>query len=367
MKKPKNYRDIFAFFVISSLLMVLAYLSIPRFQVPDSAPPVIIKSSSSIIEYEEIKTPIFTQQMNSEAVNIIEQSISESIKTTEAALQAAPCQHCIASKNFREKLSKPLPKPPVYKEPQLAKGYPRIAIIIDDVGVDKKRSREIIEIVGPFTMAFLPYAKNIDDLLQRSKNNGHEIMIHMPMQALDSDQNLGSIALKTGMSETQINAELDKAFVAFDGYVGMNNHMGSQLTQDVEAMSIVMQRLKKEGLYFIDSMTIGNSKAWDIARTYGVPTAKRDVFLDHVNALDAVKAALRDLEEIANRKGYAIAIGHPREATIEALSAWVPDAKARGFKFVTASALLAKPEEKILKEFNPVLIAPVQLQSLPHE
>jgi hypothetical protein len=125
--------------------------------------------------------------------------------------------------------------------------------------------------------------------------------------------------------------------------------MGSKLTQDPEAMGYLMDQLKKRGLYFFDSKTIHTSVAAQMAEAYGVPYAERDVFLDHEETHEFTAKALQHLEQIASAKGSAIAIGHPKEITMQALQEWIPKLEARGFELVSLSELLEKPDKVVKK------------------
>jgi len=244
--------------------------------------------------------------------------------------------------------------PPEY-EPLRVSGSPKIAIIIDDMGVDRKHSQQVIDIDAALTLAFLPYAEKLEDITKRARDNGHELIIHMPMQAMSAPVSLGPIALKTGMDEAAIKVNMQAALESFDGYVGLNNHMGSKVTQDPLIMNWVMETLKGKGLYFVDSKTISSSVAAETARLNGLPTAERDVFLDHEATDDFVKNALSKVEAVAANKGYAIAIGHPKSVTIEGLKKWIPAARARGFEIVHASALVQhpSPHRAVVSQSNP--------------
>jgi polysaccharide deacetylase 2 family uncharacterized protein YibQ len=214
---------------------------------------------------------------------------------------------------------------------------PEIAIIIDDMGMDVRHSREMVDLPAPMTLSFLPYAPKVAAMTEQAKAKGHELMIHMPMQPINPVFDLGSIALREGMSASAFDAMLGRAFESFPGYVGMNNHMGSKLTQDREAMARLMRALKKRGLFFVDSRTIPQSVAADEAEKAGVPFAVRDVFLDDDESKQAVLDELELTERIARRTGLAVAIGHPKEGTVEALREWLPSVKDKGFVLVPVS------------------------------
>ena len=208
-------------------------------------------------------------------------------------------------------------------EASVPSGWTSVAIVIDDLGENKKYSYEAIELEPPMTMALLPYSSHIDEMAIKAKQEGHEVIIHMPMEPMNADLDVGSVALKVGQSSEEFSDMLDKAFASMDGYAGINNHMGSKLTQDQKSMNQLMLRLKKEGLLFLDSRTISSSVASDTAKKYGVPYAVRDVFLDHDPSEKGVRKSLETLEAESKKYGHAIAIGHPKEATVSVLREWV--------------------------------------------
>lgn len=223
----------------------------------------------------------------------------------------------------------------------------KIAIVIDDVGMNGKWSKAAIDLPSAVTLAFLPYAKNVADQAREAKSQGHEIIIHMPMEAMSADVDLGSMALRTNMTKRDFQTEFDLMTQQLEGYVGINNHMGSKLTQDTAAMEMLMTHLKTRRLYFLDSRTIHTSIAADMAHSYGVPYAVRDVFLDHEDNAAFVAKALQDVERIAGEHGQAIAIGHPKQHTIKALEKWIPTLETKGFEIVPLSDLLVMPAKAV--------------------
>lgn len=213
----------------------------------------------------------------------------------------------------------------------------KIVLIIDDMGMDIKHSRAVIDLPADLTLAFLPYAPKTPELSQAAKAKGHELIIHVPMEAVDSTVSLGGMGLDTTMSDEAFDARLNEIFNSFTGYVGINNHMGSKLTQDETAMRKVMMALKTRGLYFIDSRTIHTSVADTVAAEVGIKHDIRDVFLDHVDTPEAVWKNLHKAEDVARKKGLAIVIGHPKDATINALRSWLPTLKSKNIEIIPAS------------------------------
>jgi polysaccharide deacetylase 2 family uncharacterized protein YibQ len=223
------------------------------------------------------------------------------------------------------------------------KTKPRVVIIIDDMGMDRKHTRAMMDLPGPLTFAFLPYAGDLKRQTEMARSKGHELMVHMPMEPMNQGLNAGPEVLKTTSTPEEFEKTLADGLNAFDGYVGINNHMGSRMTQDHAGMKRVMVELKKRGLLFVDSKTISTSVAEDEAKLAGIPYAARDVFLDHEETSVAVHGALDKLEREALKSGLAIAIGHPKEETLNALRAWLPTLQAKGITLIPISAAVIVP------------------------
>ena len=262
---------------------------------------------------------------------IHDETFAPAAKVEEAAVPAAAAQMTATQAVL----------PPVASPAKTGRG--KIAIIIDDVGMNLTNSNAVIALPAPVTLAFLPYSPKTRTLAEKAKAAGHELMIHTPMEATGNNSGLGPMALRSSMDDAAIKAELEKMFASFDGYKGINNHMGSRLTQDAGKMDVVMAALKPRGLYFVDSKTIGNSVAAERARMAGLAFAERDIFLDHEETGAFVSAALRHAERLALSKGYAVLIGHPKDVTIAGLRAWIPTLKDKGLELVPVSAILTHP------------------------
>lgn len=216
---------------------------------------------------------------------------------------------------------------------------PRVAIIIDDLGLNRRIAREVIDLPAPLTLAFMSYAPRPAGITAEGRESGHELMVHLPMEPMSEAADPGPNALRVDDSIEETLERLDWGLTRFGAYVGINNHMGSAFTRDEAAMRPVMEELKRRGLLFLDSRTAPDSVGASLAAEMGVPHATRDVFLDNDRDSDAIRARLAELERLARRRGSAIAIGHPYEETVHVLSEWIPQARERGIAFVPVSAL----------------------------
>ncbi|MEM8949665.1 MAG: divergent polysaccharide deacetylase family protein, partial [Pseudomonadota bacterium] len=195
---------------------------------------------------------------------------------------------------------------------------PIIAVVIDDLGLNRANTAELNSLPSPLTLAFLPYAGRIEAQTEAAQAAGHELMLHLPMEPIGSDWP-GPDALTTKLDQDEFVSRLQKNLGRFEGFVGINNHMGSRLTADDSRMDVVMRELRKRDVLFLDSKTSPRSIAGETAGRNGVPNTTRDVFLDHVVDPGAIKRQLALTERIARQSGSAVAIGHPHSTTIEAL------------------------------------------------
>ena len=217
-------------------------------------------------------------------------------------------------------------------------GMPTIAIIIDDMGNRRDWGHRTIDLPHPLTLAFLPQRPYTRELAARAHLVGKEIMLHMPMEN-ERALPLGGSALTSDMSAVQLETVLRDAIAAIPHLRGVNNHMGSRLTANPQAMQQVMQVLRGYPLYFIDSRTTAASVAYASAAAKGIPVMKRDVFLDHAVNYRDIHLQFQRLLDIARRNGTAIAIGHPHEETIRYLEHTLPKMGEQRINIATVSGL----------------------------
>lgn len=227
--------------------------------------------------------------------------------------------------------------------------HPRVVIVIDDMGVDKKRSARMARLAATLTLSFLPYAHNVQEQVDAAAAMGHEIMMHVPMMPESDTIDPGPNVLRGDIAASELQSRILANLDAFHGYDGINNHMGSRFTQDRAGLEELMSDLRTRGVFFLDSRTHPASIAEKMAAEAGVPTAHRDVFLDHVETPAAVAKSLALLEKDARRHGVAIAIGHPKDVTIEALAAWLPTLRAKGIDVVSLGTIIRERQRNTLK------------------
>lgn len=219
---------------------------------------------------------------------------------------------------------------------------PAIAIVIDDLGLGAEPTRRAIALAQAVTLAFMTYAPNLDRWCAAARAACHELLVHVPMQPLNPKVDPGPNALTVSLSEAEIRDRLRWGLGRLEGYVGINNHMGSRFTQERGGMSVVMEEVKARGLLFLDSVTIGHTVGAAIATEMHVPAAERNVFLDDVPTAAGVQRQIAVLERVARRHGSAIGIGHPHLATLEAVAQWLPSTASRGVAVVPLTSVVRR-------------------------
>ncbi|MGE0153015.1 MAG: divergent polysaccharide deacetylase family protein [Reyranellaceae bacterium] len=218
-------------------------------------------------------------------------------------------------------------------------GLAMVAVVIDDMGLDRPRSMRTVDLPAPLTLSYLPYGKDLPGQTALARFKGHELMVHLPMEPSGS-ADPGPEALKTDLDAGELRRRIAANLAHFESYVGVNNHMGSKFTTWRPGMEIVIDEMKKRGLLFLDSRTSAQSVGAELATAAGVPNASRHVFLDDVLSSDNVWHQLGEVEKAARRNGYAIAIGHPHDNTIEALARWLPGLREKGLVLVPLTAIV---------------------------
>lgn len=233
----------------------------------------------------------------------------------------------------------PASTPSTSSAPDSGSAAHRLAIIIDDCGQWPIMERALIALPIPITMSVMPKERYTQVIAQEAHAAGKGVMMHLPMEPVAAmDPGPGKIT--TTMTDADIVAQVKDDIARVPLARGVNNHEGSKASADPRVMKDVVSVLAPEGLFFIDSRTIASSVAAQVAADAGMRTASRDIFLDNKDDVESVKTMLRQAATVAMQTGSAIAIGHPRKATLEAIRALIPDLQAQGITFTQAADLV---------------------------
>lgn len=229
----------------------------------------------------------------------------------------------------------------VQEKPESRKYSGKLAVIVDDCGYDMSSVRTLLNTGLPLNFAVLPYKPYTSDVLEMIKSDGRVAMLHLPMEPVDrSAMSEGSSTICTDMSKDKILELTRKAINSLPGVSGVNNHQGSKATADSATMTTVLQELRNQDLFFVDSRTSSKSVARDKAVAMGVPTARNDIFLDNSSDVQAIRKQIYKAMDIAEKNGSAIAICHARPNTAKAWSMYAEEIKNTGIELVPITDLL---------------------------
>lgn len=225
----------------------------------------------------------------------------------------------------------------------------KIAIVIDDIGY-RTSDKKLLQMDANLTYAILPHTPFGRQYAQFAALNHKDVLIHLPMQAHKNNRLLGPGALTSSMNKAQYQQTLLKAIEDIPYAVGINNHMGSLLTQQQKPMNWTMELLRQHNLFFLDSKTTVHSKVTEVAEGHGVATLQRHIFLDHQRDEQFIRKQFQRLINIAKKHGQAVAIGHPYPETIEVLTQLLGQLDHQGVNLVSLSSLIHQQDDMYLVE-----------------
>ncbi len=224
---------------------------------------------------------------------------------------------------------------------------PTLSLVIDDLGYSFEQAKKVINLPGQHTYAIIPGTTYSKKIALYAHQFGRETILHMPMQSAIG-RKIESSALHDGMSEAEIADSVLTMIRQVPHIKGINNHMGSRMTEIGYMMRPVMETIRNlnHSFYFLDSRTTALSKAYQQARQAGLDALKRDVFLDvnHVNP-EAITFQYQRWLKKSKDKGQAIAIGHPHPTTIEVLAEKLPETLVK-YEFKTLSQLIQLQQQE---------------------
>lgn len=218
---------------------------------------------------------------------------------------------------------------------------PRIAIVITEMGhANAATNTAIRRLPGPVTLAFTPYAPDLDAWLTSARSGGHETLLMMPMEPETYPRDdPGPHTLLTSLGPNINRQRLEWVLSRGAGYVGVVTEMGSRFTQSEEALSPILDALGSRGLLLIDNGSAAHSRVHEVAGRLGLPLVINDRFVDTVTDRDSIDLRLRELEDLARENGFAVGLAHPYPLTFERLAAWFPTLARKGIVLTPVTAV----------------------------
>jgi polysaccharide deacetylase 2 family uncharacterized protein YibQ len=208
--------------------------------------------------------------------------------------------------------SRPADKPDMQR-------MPRVAIVIDDMGYRKDTGERLLHLDLNLTFSFLPDGPNSASQAREARKLGRDVLLHLPLEPNDPTWDLGPGGLYVSMTKKKLQTTFTKNLAVVPMAMGINNHMGSLFTENETAMRSLLEIIRSKDLFFIDSITSSKSVGYDLARSMGVKTARRHIFLDNVHENKKVTSQLMKLVAMAEKHNWAIGLAHPYPSTLAAL------------------------------------------------
>ncbi len=225
------------------------------------------------------------------------------------------------------------------RNPYVERTRGRIALIIDDCGYQQRALLEAFcALPVPVTVSIFPGERETSWMARRATNGGHEVMVHLPMEPIDyPKRDPGQGAVFAHYDYKRIRTVTRAAIEAVPGAKGLNNHMGSRVTEDRRVIGYVLDEIKAQDLYFVDSVTSPHSIAYNVSLERGIPAGRNTQFLDLSDESERIAESLRSLSMKARQHGTAIGIAHAKATTLATLQDIIPRLRSEGFEFVTVS------------------------------
>ena len=216
-----------------------------------------------------------------------------------------------------------------------------IGIVIDDFGYrNDEISDGFLELDARLTYAIIPGHRYSTSFGEKAVESGYEVIVHMPMENTGKTYGEEEFVLMTAMDNETIQRRLNNAIEEIPTAIGMNNHQGSKASADQNIMSNVAKVMKERGLFFLDSRTTIETIGETTMEVFGVPTARRNIFLDNEDDEEKIEKQLMKLVKRSEEVGSAIGIGHVKPKTLNVLSDQIPKLKKKGYKFEFVSNML---------------------------
>lgn len=233
----------------------------------------------------------------------------------------------------RQVVRLPMPKPKAIPKVR----PPLLSIIIDDGGYNLENIKKILALGRPLTFAILPEAPYSRETALLVHQKGNQVLLHLPMEPKEGNNSpVEKNMIRCGMPPPEIKKFVQDALKQIPEARGINNHMGSKATEDPQVMEV----LKKEKMFYIDSNTSLGTVGPTLAGQKGVPFARNERFIDREKNVIAIKQAIRQAIKKAQKEGRVVIIGHPFPETKEAIAEMIPEIERQGIRLVFASEVV---------------------------
>jgi|GEM_PF-1245043 len=220
---------------------------------------------------------------------------------------------------------------------------PRIAILVAGLGLNQAASMAAIDTLpSGVTLGFSPYGQDLQGLVSAARGNGNEVVMELPLEPYDFPNNdPGQNTLIADASTKANGNRLSRVMSRFTGYAGLASVEGGKFLADPKNTRLLLDAMRKRGVYFVDSSVSDQSVARDEAQRTGTPFARVNLRIDANPSRDTIAEALSALEKLALQRGSAIGVAGSYPGAIGQIATWANELDKKGIALVPVSALLA--------------------------
>lgn len=217
-------------------------------------------------------------------------------------------------------------------------GAPRIALLIGGLGLEAKITESAIANLPPaVSLGFAPYGRDLPQVADKARKQGHEIWLQIPMQGLDN-QKAGEHTLLSYASSRANRESLDWLMSRFSGYIGVENYLGADFTANSAALVPVLAEIARRGLLFLDDGSSAVSKVLDMAPPLNLTAARASINLD--GDPQTLAQTLDRVEILARHHKVVIVVATGLPAALDQIIPWANTLADRGFALVPVSDLV---------------------------
>lgn len=217
-----------------------------------------------------------------------------------------------------------------------APGAVYLSLVIDDLGQSPTGDSRALALPGPVTLAIMPDTPHATEFAREAHRAGKTVILHMPM-----DPATGPFAWHPELPLDELAKRLNAALLAVPYAAGINNHMGSRMTAEPQAMTWLVAELQRRHLFLLDSRTSARTVAAAEAQRIGLASLSRDIFLDDERTTEAITAQFEAAIKLARKQGSVVMIGHPYPVTLDFLERELPRLKAQGIQWIDLRRMIS--------------------------
>ncbi len=224
-------------------------------------------------------------------------------------------------------------------------GVARVVIVVGGIGISQTGSQQAIrQLPANVTLAFSPYGNSLKRWARSARQDGHEILLQVPMEPYGYPQNNpGAETLRTGVAAAQNLDNLHWAMGKITNFVGVMNYLGGKFVTDQAALQPVFDDIARRGLAYLDDGSAANNRSAEISAAAVMPFRSADLLIDAVRTRKNIITQLGRLEREAKRTGIAIGVASAFPETIALIAEFARKAGAAGIEITPFSAVVEDP------------------------